>query len=134
MYLQYWYCFVNSFNRFITITNCGADMTRFCQTKLVCSSSLGFFKIDHNIAIDHVSIQNGTDNGLLIDTHGVDLKITDSSFAQNYIYGDVNASFDIYAGSNVAIFYIDPLSCDSRSHAYNSHVLSTNVSFTDSEW
>ena len=129
--------FVNSSNitfRFITITNCGADMTSFCQTKAVCSSSLGFFKIDHNIAVDHVSIQNGTGNGLLIETDGVDLIITDSSFAQNYIYGDVNARFDIYAGSNVAIFYIDPLSCDSRSHAYNSHVLSTNVSFTDSEF
>ena len=39
--------FINSSNitfRYITITNCGADMTLFCQTKLFCTSSLGYFK------------------------------------------------------------------------------------------
>ena len=57
-------------------------MTGFCQTDVFCNGSLGYFKISYNIAIDCLSIQNGTGNGLLIDTDGVDLIITDSSFAQ----------------------------------------------------
>ena len=121
--------FVNSSNitfRYITITNCGADMTRFCQTNLFGNGSLGYFKTGYTITIDHVSIQNGTGNGLIIETDGVDLAITDSSFAQNYIYGD----FD---GGNIAIFYTDPPTCDPRNQVYNVVILNTNVSFGDSE-
>ena len=101
-------------------------MTNFCQTNILCNGSLGFFKISYNIAIDHLSIQNGTGNGLLIDTDGVDLIITDSSFAQNYIYGD-------YEGGNIAILYADPLSCVPQRYVYNLFILNTNVSFGDSE-
>ena len=121
--------FANSSNitfRYITITNCGADMTGFCQTDVFCNGSLGYFKISYNIAIDCLSIQNGTGNGLLIDTDGVDLIITDSSFAQNYIYGGSE-------GGNIAILYADPLSCDPRSDVYNIHILNTNTSFVDSK-
>ena len=121
--------FVNSSNitfRYITITNCGADMTIFCQGNVFCNGSLGYFKIGHNIAIDHLSIQNGTDNGLLIATDGVDLIITDSSFAQNYIYGDAQ-------GGNIAILYADPHTCDPQSYVYNILILNTNTSFGDSE-
>ena len=120
--------FVNSSNitfRYITITNCGAGMTNFCQTNILCNGSLGFFKISYNIVIDHLSIQNGTGNGLLIDTDGVDLIITDSSFAQNYIYGNVN-------GGNIAILYVDPLNCVPRSYVYNIFILNTNTSFGES--
>ena len=121
--------FVNSFNitfRYITITNCGADMTSFCQTDVFCNGSLGYFKKSYTIAIDHLSIQNGTGNGLLIDTDGVDLIITDSSFAQNYIYGAFN-------GGNIAILYADPLSCVPQSSVYNIFILNTNTSFADGE-
>ena len=121
--------FVNSSNitfRYITITNCGADMTIFCQGNVFCNGSLGYFKIGHNIAIDHLSIQNGTDNGLLIATDGVDLIITDSSFAQNYIYGDAQ-------GGNIAILYADPHTCDPQSYVYNILILNTNTSFGDSK-
>ena len=79
----------------------------------------------HKIAIDHLSIQNGTGNGLLIETDGVDLIVTDSSFAQNYIYGDFN-------GGNIAILYVDPLSCVPRR--YNSFIINTNASFGDSDF
>ena len=121
--------FVNSSNitfRYITITNCGTDMTSFCRTNEFCNGSLGYFKIGYNIAIDHLSIQNGTGSGLFIETDGVDLIITDSSFAQNYIYGDFN-------GGNIVILYVDPLTCDPRSYVYNSLILNTNTSFGDSK-
>ena len=80
--------FVNSSNitfRYITITNCGAGMNTLCHTSIYCNGSLGYFKTCYSIAIDHVSIQNGTGNGLFIETDGVEVIITDSSFAQNYI-------------------------------------------------
>ena len=121
--------FVNSFNitfRYITITNCGADMTSICQSKLFRNGSLGYFNIGYKIAIDHLSIQNGTGNGLLIETDEADLIITDSSFAQNYIYGH----FD---GSNIAILHAEALNCDPRSNLHHVLMLSTNVSFGDSE-
>ena len=60
--------FVNSSNitfRYITVTNCGADMTSLCWERFLCNDSLGFFRTGHTIALDHVSIQNGTSNGLL---------------------------------------------------------------------
>ena len=123
--------FVDSSNitfRYITITNCGADMTSLCHTSVICKSSLGYFKIGYNIAIDHLSIQNGTGNGLLIDTDGVDLIVTDSSFSQNYIYGNNDTH-----GGNIAILYADPRSCDPRSYVYNLLILNTNTSFGDSE-
>ena len=123
--------FVNSSNitfRYITITNCGADMTSFGHTNVFCNGSLGYFKIGHIIAIDHLSIQNGTGNGLLIDTDGVDLIITDSSFAQNYIYGDTDTH-----GGNIAISYADPSSCIPQSYVHNILIINTNASFGDSE-
>ena len=121
--------FVNSFNitfRYITITNCGADMTSFCNTKIFCNGSLGYFETIDSIAIDHVSIQNGTGTGLLIETDGVEVIITDSSFAQNYIYGN-------FYGGNIAIVYIDPHTCDPRSYMNDLLISNTNTSFGDSE-
>ena len=121
--------FVNSSNitfRYITITNCGADMTSFCQTSIFCNGSLGYFKTFYNIAIDHVSIQNGTGNGLLIETDGVDLIVTESSFAQNYIYGK-------FEGGDVTILYTDPHNCNPRNRVYKLLILNTNVSFGNSE-
>ena len=114
--------FVNSSNitfRYITITNCGADMTPFCQTGLFCNTSLGYFKTGKSIAINHVSIQNGTGTGLLIETDGVDLVITDSSFAQDGISG----------GHNIAILYIDPSYCDHHHSKYKMLITNTNTSF-----
>ena len=122
--------FVNSSNitfKYITITNCGADMTGFCLSNTICNGSLGYFKMSHKIAIDHVSIQNGTGNGLLIESNGVDLMITDSSFAQNYIYQYVD-------GGNIAIVYVDPHTCDPQSYEYNMFILNTNASFGDGEF
>ena len=121
--------FVNSSNitfRYITIANCGADMTSFCDTNNLCNGSLGYFETIYSIAIDHVSIQNGTGNGLLVETNGVEVLITDSSFAQNYIYGN----FD---GGNIAILYIDQQTCDPRSYMHNLLISNTNTSFGDSE-
>ena len=117
--------FVNSFNitfRYITITNCGADMTSICQSKLFRNGSIGYFNIGYKIAIDHLSIQNGTGNGLLIETDKADLIITDSSFAQNYIYGH----FD---GSNIAILYAEALNCDPRSNLHHVLILSTKLMY-----
>ena len=121
--------FVNSSNitfRYITITNCGADMTSFCYTSIFCNSSLGYFETIYSIAIDHVSIQNGTGNGLLIETDGVEVIITDSSFAHSYIYGN-------FEGGNIEIVYLDPQTCDPRSYMHNLLISNTNTSFGDSE-
>ena len=121
--------FVDSSNitfRYITITNCGADMTSFCNTNIFCNCSLGYFKTIYSIAIDHVSIQNGTGTGLLVDTDGVEVIITDSSFAQNYIYGN-------FEGGNIAIVYIDSQTCDPRSYMHDLLISNTNTSFEDSE-
>ena len=120
--------FVNSSNitfRYITITNCGADMTPFHQTRLFCTSSLGYFKTGKStsIAINHVSIQNGTGSGLLIETDGVDLVITDSSFAQNGISGGHMHT------CNIAILYIDPSNCDHHHSKYKMLITNTNTSF-----
>ena len=121
--------FVNSSNitfRYITITNCGTEITAFCQTKAFCQGSIGFFKINYSVTIDHVSIQNGTGNGLLVETNGVDLIISDSSFANNYINGK-------FKGGNMAVLYTDPLICNSPRNVYNMLILNTNASFGDSE-
>ena len=125
--------FVNSSNitfRYITITNCGADMTSLRHTKQFYNGSLGYFKTVHRIVIDHVSIQNGTGNGLIIETDGVDLIITDSSFAQNYIYGDLHGG-DL-DGGNIAIYYADPPTCDPLRYVYEVVFSNTNTSFGDS--
>ena len=122
--------FVNSSNitfRYITITNCGTKITAFCQTKEFCQGSIGFFKINYSVTIDHVSIQNGTGNGLLVETNGVDLIISDSSFANNYINGK-------FKGGNMAVLYTDPLICNSPRNVYNMLILNTNASFGDSEF
>ena len=121
--------FVNSSNitfRYITITNCGADMTSFCHTYDLCNGSLGYFEIIYSIAIDHVSIQNGTGNGLLIETNVVEVIITDSSFAQNFVYGN-------FYGGNIVIMYVDQQTCDPQSYMHDLLISNTNTSFGDSE-
>ena len=72
--------FVNSSNitfKYITITNCGADMLN--NTILVDlplgNASLWYLSVG-NIAIDHALIQNGSGSGLQITTEGADLSIT----------------------------------------------------------
>ena len=119
--------FVSSFNitfKYITITNCGADMKTFCRSGIFCKGSLAYFEIGHLIKIDHVSIQNGTGNGLLIETdHGVDLNIIRSSFSRNTIQGD-------FHGANIGIVYLDPLTCVPLSDIYNLLILGKNSSFS----
>ena len=79
--------FVNSSNitfRNITVTNCGVDMSANLniytkQTRLISdlnclTASLGYFYVDR-ITIDHASVQNGSETGLLIVTNGGDLVI-----------------------------------------------------------
>ena len=64
----------------------------------------------------------------MIETNGVKLIITDSSFAQNYIYQYVD-------GGNIAIVYAEPLiTCDPQSYAHNMFILNTNASFGDGEF
>ena len=102
-------------------------MTSFCHTNQIYNyGSIGYFETIYSIAIDHVSIQNGTGTGLLIETDGVEVIITDSSFAQNYIYGN----FD---GGNIAIVYIDPQTCDPRSYMHDLLISNTNTSFGHGE-
>ena len=76
--------------RCITVTNCGADMRvyndYYCIGKfkalMNCNASLGYFCVNR-ITVDHASVQNGSENGLLIITDGGDLQISNSSFAQS---------------------------------------------------
>ena len=117
--------FVNSSNitfRYITITKCGASM-KFCQTTVFCKGSLGYFKIDKMIAIDHVSIQNGTGNGLLIESAGGDLIITGSSFAQ---------ICDSDGNNVVLVMYEYPQNCVLQNDVYNILISNTNSSFGES--
>ena len=104
--------FVNSSNitfRYITFTNCGADMAD--NTILIdflppINASLGYLNVN-NIVIDHISVQNAPRCSLLIITDGSYLSITSSSFARN---GHVsNQPIDLVP--NVFIIYTDPLSC-----------------------
>ena len=95
--------FVDGFNitfRNITITNCGADMKVYIDyhcicneliKNLNCNASLGYFCVNR-ITVDHASIQNGSENGLLIVAAGGDLQISNSSFAQS----DGNNTMVIY--------------------------------------
>ena len=112
--------FVNSSNitfRYITITNCGADIFTFEASNP--NGSLGFLNVGNSIVIDHVSVQNGSGNGLMVISDGVDLSIATSSFAHNgyHNYREV---------SNIVILYIDPRSCGNpQKHVY---ITNTNVS------
>ena len=122
--------FVNSSNitfRYITITNCGADMTDntdFLPPTLK-NASLGYLNVN-NIAIDHISVQIGSNSGLLIITDGADLSITSSSFARN---GQSIINDEV---SNIIILYTDPLSCAPVNHVRNVLITRTNVSGTSS--
>ena len=62
----------------------------------------------------------------MIETDGVEVIITDSSFAQNFINGNLD-------GGNIAILYIDPQTCDPRSYMHDLLISNTNTSFGDSE-
>ena len=123
--------FVNSSNitfRYITFTNCGADMAD--NTILIdflppINASLGYLNVN-NIAIDHISVQNGSSSGLLIITDGADHSITSSSFARN---GHVSNNQNLVV-SNVIIMYTDPLSCAPVNHVHNVLITRTNVSGT----
>ena len=121
--------FVNSSNiifRYITITNCGAQNNmRCCNKPCEFGVSLGYFYVD-DVTIDHVSVQNGTGSGLLIMTEGADLKITNSSFAQNGC-GSVPAGVDL-CGKNIAILYTDSCNCSSQEQVYKTVITSTNTS------
>ena len=118
--------FANSSNiifRYITITNCGADMISITDFPFPSmNSSLGYFNVN-NIFIDHVSVQNGSGNGLLIITDGTDLSIAASSFAQNnHVYNPTVLS------TNVFIVYNNPHSCDPHKYVYNALITNTNTS------
>ena len=105
--------FANSSNitfRYITIINCAAGKLSK-SSKLPLDASLGYLSVSNSIVIDHVSVQNGTGSGLLVITDGVDLTITNSSFAQN---GNCNSS--------VIIFHIDPHNCAPQKHVYKTLV------------
>ena len=120
--------FVNSFNiafRYITITNCGADMIKV--KGINPNGSLGFLNVGNGIVIDHVSIQNGSGNGLIVISDGVDLSIATSSFAHNgyHDYGEAR---------NILILYIDPHSCGiPQKHVYENFITNTNVSQVQSQ-
>ena len=122
--------FVNNSNitfRYITITNCGADMKNSFHSKGHSTyASLGYLNVG-NITIDHVSVQNGSGSGLLVMSYGIDLTITNSSVAQNVVYGNSSA------GNNIFIIYIDPLNCNPQKSVYNVQIAGTNVSFGDSD-
>ena len=121
--------FVNSSNitfRYITITNCGAYMTMYpfhfkhSIAKPPLNASLGYLSVGNGIVIDHVSVQNGSGSGLLVITEGVDLTITNSSFAQN--------GYPV-VGSNVFIMYFDPNNCTPQKNLHKIQIAKTNVSF-----
>ena len=118
--------FVNSSNitfRYITITNCGADMLKnnILVNIPLGNASLWYLSVG-NIAIDHASVQNGSGSGLQIITEGADLSITTSSFARNGVRGSINT----VTVANVLILYTDPLNCDPQR--YNTLITNTNIS------
>ena len=73
--------FVNSSNitfRYITITNCGGDLTNLLflmDLYINPNGSLGFLNVGNGIVIDHVSVQNGSGNGLIVISDGVNLSL-----------------------------------------------------------
>ena len=112
--------FVNSSNitfRYITITNCGAYNAYFAYNQSI-NASLGYLNVNNSIVIDHVSVQNGSGSGLLVITEGVDLTISNSSFAQNDNFN-----------SSVFILHIDPHNCALQKHVHKTLVANTNISF-----
>ena len=104
------------------------------QTRLISdlnclTASLGYFYVDR-ITIDHASVQNGSETGLLIVTNGGDLVISNSSFAQNGLDGYLD-------GYNIAVVYTDPLKsvshqCKPKLKALN--ITNTNLSFAGSSY
>ena len=124
--------------RYITITNCGADMSdnlniytkqsRLINDSNCLTASLGFFYVDH-IVIEHASVQNGSETGLLIITNGGDLVISNSSFAQNGLDGHLD-------GCNIAVVYTDPLDIAFHQckpiYKCKAHITNTNLSFAGS--
>ena len=123
--------FVNSSNitfRYITITNCGADMTNtgLLVKDINPTGTLGFLNVGNDIIIDHVSVQNGSGSGLIVISDAVDLSIATSSFARN---GYVTKYYDYGQASNILILYIDPHSCGNpQKHVYHTLITNTNVS------
>ena len=120
--------FINCFSitfRYITITNCGADIDGFLHKDRKCNASLIYFNLNvgYSSKIDHVSIQNGSGSGLFIMTRGVDVIITKSSFAQNHAKG--KNCF----GGNIILIYRDLLSCAPQNHVYKTLITYTNSSF-----
>ena len=121
--------FVNSSNitfRYITITNCGANMTaglasrqfRQGQSQYFCNASLGYFSVS-GITVDKTSIQNGSGSGLLVVMKESSLTITNSSFTR------IKQS----VGGNILIYYTDPLNCALQEYLYKTLIANTNVSF-----
>ena len=122
--ITFFNCFSTTF-RYITITNCGADIDGFLHKFRKCNASLFYFniKVGYSHKIEHVSIQNGSGSGLLIMTHGVDVIINKSSFAQNHAKGK-NC-----LGGNIILIYQDLLSCAPQNHVYKTLITYTNSSF-----
>ena len=129
--------FVSSSNitfRYITITNCGGDLTNLLflmDLYINPNGSLGFLNVGNGIVIDHVSVQNGSGNGLIVISNGVNLSIVTSSFAHNgYEYGE--------ACNTILILYIDPQHCGNpQKHVYHTFITNTNISqvqFRHSRW
>ena len=120
--------FVNSSNitfRYITIANCGADMTTLFLANndwFFNNTSLGFFFVDNGIIIDHVSVRKGMGSGLVVLTNGSNLNISNSSFVQE-IFNSLNEA-------NVVIFYTDQSNSASRKDSYKTFITSTNVSYS----
>ena len=127
--------FVNSSNitfRYITITNCGADMNAFASKQFMsgpkrekhfCNASLGCFSVS-GFTFDKVSVQNGSGSGLLAVMKESNLTITDSSFSHNE-----QVSSDCSVGGNIIIYHIDPSDCVIHKPVYEVLIASTNVSF-----
>ena len=123
--------FVNSSNitfRYITITNCGADMTglaprqsRQGHNQYLCNASLGYFSVS-GVTIDKISIQNGSGSGLLVVMKESNLTITNSSFTRH-------KQADCSVGGNILIYYADPLNCVLQESLYKTLIANTNVSF-----
>ena len=124
--------FVDSYNitfRYITITNCGANIN-FLAPKLFrkgnnqhfCNVSLGYFSVS-DFTVDKVSVQNGSGSGLLAVMKGSDLTITNSSFSRNEQVSNCSV------GGTILVYYIDPLDCVFQTPAYKALITSTNVSF-----
>ena len=124
--------FVNSSNitfRYITITNCGVDMTglaprqfRQGHNQYLCNASLGYFSVS-GVTVGKASIQNGSGSGLLaIVMKESNLTIANSSFTRH-------KQADCSVGGNILIYYTDPLNCSLEESLYKTLITNTNVSF-----